>query len=438
MDNTIALQSMLPKIDSPIDAQSKALQLRQLLNAGQASDFQLHQQRQAQADDEAARAAFRANPSDSAARLSALAQVSPKAYAAEAKAQSDLAKAGADTKKTQLETAKQHIDLAGQAFGFVRNNPTPENALAAIQHLAQNGVFSPEQVQQYTQQVQSNPNGIKALAEQGYTNALAVKDQLAKIDTRDTGGAVQTIGTNPVTGQVTQLSSMGKTQSPDSIASNAVSTENSKRSAASSRYAADTSAATVRRGQDLTSNAERNQVIESDNGPVLADKRTGATRPILGANGQSLVKTKPLTEFQGKSAAFGDRALASDKILNDIGMDYSPAALSTKASLSNAPLIGGIVGAAANSLLGSNDQRVEQAQRDFINATLRQESGAAISPGEFENARKQYFPQPGDGPEVIKQKSANRQLVIKGFKRSSGQNANVPDSGGVIDFGSLK
>ena len=55
-------------------------------------------------------------------------------------------------------------------------------------------------------------------------------------------------------------------------------------------------------------------------------------------------------------------------------------------------------------------KQIEQAQRDFINATLRRESGAAIAPSEFENAQLQYFPQPGDTREVVKQKQRNRQM----------------------------
>ena len=39
-------------------------------------------------------------------------------------------------------------------------------------------------------------------------------------------------------------------------------------------------------------------------------------------------------------------------------------------------------------------QMFEQAERNFINAILRQESGAAIADSEFNNARKQYMPQP--------------------------------------------
>jgi len=54
-------------------------------------------------------------------------------------------------------------------------------------------------------------------------------------------------------------------------------------------------------------------------------------------------------------------------------------------------------------------KQIEQAQRDFVNAVLREESGAAIAESEFENAIKQYFPQPGDTAEVVRQKQINRQ-----------------------------
>lgn len=53
----------------------------------------------------------------------------------------------------------------------------------------------------------------------------------------------------------------------------------------------------------------------------------------------------------------------------------------------------------------------DQAERNFINAVLRRESGAAIAPSEFESARLQYFPQPGDSKAVLAQKRQNRYLV---------------------------
>jgi hypothetical protein len=73
----------------------------------------------------------------------------------------------------------------------------------------------------------------------------------------------------------------------------------------------------------------------------------------------------------------------------------------------------------------SEYQSLDQAQRNFVNATLRRESGAVISPQEFENAEKQYFPQPGDTANTLKQKKLNRQQIIAGFISGSG-NAYTP------------
>lgn len=66
-------------------------------------------------------------------------------------------------------------------------------------------------------------------------------------------------------------------------------------------------------------------------------------------------------------------------------------------------------------------QLQEQAQRNFVNAVLRRESGAAISPSEFDSAEKQYFPKQGDSPEVLRQKEINRQLVYRNLRAAAGK-----------------
>ncbi len=76
--------------------------------------------------------------------------------------------------------------------------------------------------------------------------------------------------------------------------------------------------------------------------------------------------------------------------------------------------------AGGNYAISKEKQMTEQANRNFINATLRRESGAVITPSELENARQQYFPQPGDSPEVIEQKRQNRAEQIAGFAREAG------------------
>ena len=65
-------------------------------------------------------------------------------------------------------------------------------------------------------------------------------------------------------------------------------------------------------------------------------------------------------------------------------------------------------------------QSYMQASRNFINAVLRRESGAVISPTEFAEARQQYLPQPGDTPQTLQQKSQNRLYVFDTMKRAGG------------------
>lgn len=61
-------------------------------------------------------------------------------------------------------------------------------------------------------------------------------------------------------------------------------------------------------------------------------------------------------------------------------------------------------------------QQQKQAERNFVNATLRRESGAAIAPDEFASAELQYFPRAGDSPEVIAQKKRNREQQVAMMK----------------------
>jgi hypothetical protein len=144
-------------------------------------------------------------------------------------------------------------------------------------------------------------------------------------------------------------------------------------------------------------------------------------------------------EGQGKAAGFTDRMLQSEGILSGVAVPEgyqgptTPGVQDqgknvTQAGLSKIPGVG-------NYLVSNERQKFEQAKRDFINAQLRRESGAAISPTEFESADKQYFPVPGDKPEVIKQKEANRRAAIEALGREGGPSyrpkSNFAPDGGV-------
>ena len=131
---------------------------------------------------------------------------------------------------------------------------------------------------------------------------------------------------------------------------------------------------------------------------------------------QSNGGAKPLTESQGKAAGFGVRANDSDAIIREIGGNGEVQPGLIKRSAEAVPFMGDALGTLANWTQSEPQQKVEQAQRNFINAVLRRESGAVISPEEFDNARKQYFPQPGDEQGTIAQKQSNRQAVIAALK----------------------
>lgn len=297
-----------------------------------------------------------------------------------------------EAKDKEWAAQSKKLDLAGQAFGYVRQNPTLDAANQVLDYLGQNGVYSPETVAQYKATVAADPSKIGALAETAFRTVLDAKEQLMKVDTRNLGGTTQTVGTDPLTGKTTVLATAKNTQSPDNAA---------------------TVAATIR-GQNMTDTRAReqleqgkSQVVQSDNGPVLVNTKTGAGKTITGPDGQPLPGvTKPLNDSQSKALLFGTRMQEADKILGQLATEGT----TTSIPGSRAPFIGGAISA----LSSDNRQMLDQAKRDFINATLRRESGAAISSGEFENGEKQYFPQIGEGEKVIAQKARNRQLAMKG------------------------
>jgi hypothetical protein len=119
--------------------------------------------------------------------------------------------------------------------------------------------------------------------------------------------------------------------------------------------------------------------------------------------------TPKMTRDQGDAATYADRMQQSHTILNDMDAVGSD-------------VFGTITGNEyyPNVFKSDDRQKMEQAQRDFVNALLRRESGAVISDDEFDNAAKQYFPQPGDSDAVIAQKKANRETAIKGLVRAAG------------------
>ena len=154
-----------------------------------------------------------------------------------------------------------------------------------------------------------------------------------------------------------------------------------------------------------------------DSGPVAFNTRSGVASPVMTPTGTPIQGGKALTESQGKATGFATRADEADQIINSVGEKGKIKPSVLKAAAEQTPVIGGALGMGVNLVAPSSEQQqVEQAQRNFVNAVLRQESGASISESEFKNAQRQYFPQVGDSDEVIAQKAANRKTSIDALK----------------------
>lgn len=141
----------------------------------------------------------------------------------------------------------------------------------------------------------------------------------------------------------------------------------------------------------------------------------GLAREKIAAEREKSSKPPELKDWQVQSATYGRRLAQAENVFSDLenqGYDRGTFGEGAKDLLSAVPGVG--------HLTSENLKRQQQAERNFITATLRKESGAAISASEFKNAEQQYFPRAGDSPEVLAQKRANRQQVVEGMKLGAG------------------
>lgn len=176
-------------------------------------------------------------------------------------------------------------------------------------------------------------------------------------------------------------------------------------------------------------------IKENPDGSFSRIKVTGPEGPITGTgaavSGNPFSDGGSFNEGQGKAAGFTDRMLQSESVLRspsgrpgDTAWLHDQGANFAQTRLSNAdktPIVGGLIGGVSNYMISEDRQKYDQAKRDFINAQLRRESGAVISPEEFASADKQYFPIPGDTQDVINQKAKNRRAAVEAMGREGGK-----------------
>jgi flagellum-specific peptidoglycan hydrolase FlgJ len=145
-----------------------------------------------------------------------------------------------------------------------------------------------------------------------------------------------------------------------------------------------------------TGQYERVGGVKAPNGTSLVvDPQTGAVTFQQG-------NAKPLTEGQSKDVVYVTRATGALPVLDRLGDTLT----SLKQDVTGrVPLIG-------NYTKTPEYQQAEQAGMEFLQAILRKDTGAAITPAEEAEYGKVYLPKPGDSPQVLAQKKASRARAI--------------------------
>jgi hypothetical protein len=391
IDPSIALHIRPP--EGPLDSYAKALAVQSALQQNKLAGLQGQQLEQGIADENRLREILSQSGGDlEAASKAALTAGAYKPAIALQKTLSEQKKLEAEQRLSQLKATAQQFQMVDQTLGNARS---PQEYAAGRQFLASQNIDISNTPETY------DPNFI----EQKRREAIPIKDQIA----------------NEI-----RLLEAGLNRG------------------------------VTMRGQDLTNarareTASRDRIQYDAERGVIVNKDTGeATSVTQGGQPLNIKSPTKLTEAQGKANLYATRATESDKIIADLEGKYSPYAINVKEGISNSFIGGPTTEAIANKALSKESQKAEQAQRNFVNAILRQESGAVISPSEFSNARRQYFPQPGDSQEVIEQKKSNRQTAIEGLRTMAGPagsatnsppsqqtarpRARNPQTGAVVEF----
>jgi hypothetical protein len=385
IDPNIVLGVRQPQISisDPIEQYRKGVALQALLGQQELQGMQLQQARQGIEDEQATRDAYAAAGGDNA-RLRQILQERGQYKPLQALDKFDLerrekeASIGqhtAATQKSQHDVAIDKVQRGASILSNVRDQASYESARRQIALTIDPGIAS-QMPEQY------DPAFVKSKIDAGVTMVQKLTDQRAR----------ETAAEQARHNQVTE--------------GNAAATLANARE----RLAFD-------KGQPK-------EHYDAERG-IMVNERTGASRPVTAADGAPIgAKEKPLTEAQGKAAGLASRAQAAHDVLRELEDKGVTRPSLIKQGAESVPVIGGALGTLANATVASSaQQRVEQAQRDFVNAALRVESGASINESEFQNARKQYFPQPGDSKPTIEQKRRNRETEIESLKTQAGPGA---------------
>lgn len=342
-----------------------------------------------------------------------------------------------DRAATQAKTVNERVTAAGGVNKLISTaalTDDPNTFMEMIDTAYDAGLIAPEKYNSLVDSVSGDgEEAVATLRRLARGNPDIIKELLPRETYTNLGGEIAATDYDPQTGRFTQKGTMTKTVSPDQVYSSdtnyniaGLREDGADRRAV---LAAETSQANVatqeetKRQNAALAAAQAKEKLELERGEAVKTTINGKVwlfypklnklRAVVNQHGEHLKDAsavKPPNESQANSLMYGERMQTANNILADI-----------ESSNKSWDVKGGNGWARITPKAGSEDfKKYEQAKRNFINAVLRKESGAAIAESEFESANKQYFPQIGDTPDVIAQKAATRKQVTERMLNNAG------------------
>lgn len=342
-----------------------------------------------------------------------------------------------DREATQAKTVNERVTAAGGVNKIISTaalTDDPNTFMEMIDTAYDAGLIAPEKYNSLVDSVSGDgEEAVATLRRLARGNPDIIDKLLPDVKYTDLGDGVAINSFDPQTGGVKTLGTMEKGINPETIykEDSATARNTYSQDSATNRtvYTVDQQAENVdkqeetkRQNAALTA-AQAKEKLELERGEAVKTTINGKVwlfypklnklRAVVNQHGEHLKDAsavKPPNESQANSLMYGERMQTANNILADI-----------ESSNKSWDVKGGDVLARVNPKGGTEDfKKYEQAKRNFINAVLRKESGAAIAESEFESANKQYFPQIGDTPDVIAQKAATRKQVTERMLNNAG------------------
>lgn len=372
---------------SPADIQNQQLERESGL-------FKMNALRQSAADDLAQRNIYRNNTPDMVPNKLLQAGLVKPAMEYQ-KFQSEQRKSDLDQRKTQVEIGSKTNEALGGPLKFLADNPSLETADTVFSHLTNAGLMTPQQVASAKQQIQSDPtpDGIKRFAMMGVQAAISAEKQ-ATLESQRRGQDISMRG-------------------QDLSRQTALETNANTVGVARDRLAYD-------QGQP------KGQVVQTENGPMLLDARTGQATPIM-AGGVPIkgASSSKMTEDQGKATGWLVQAENAFKNMQASGFDAegnpkSAAKPGYADAIATIPFGGAAVG---NSMRTPERQKFVQAASSLSESLLRAATGAGVNRDEAKQKIEELTPQWGEDDTTTKQKMAAIPLYIESLKVRAGPGA---------------